>query len=239
MKAWANSPPKNPSEDFPRRLYLYRTFLQAKRIEDVARDYPGGRILVVIGFFHKWNIEEILAEDSAVEVIQPEHFPLPSLSTADQANTLPQKAAILSFNLLGLHGKTHLVDWLWVSSILQSLPATYPKAERTLLSLRLRQLTGHLPPQEAAVAYGTLAASPAANRAFTWTGVEQMDRLDSYFDPFGNLTVRQRALLELARAEWLAGQRSDAQATLDHLAKALPATKAVQLKLYAMQYLFT
>jgi len=34
---------------------------------------------------------------------------------------------------------------------------------------------------------------------FKWTGVKAFNRLDSYFDPFGNMKVWQRINLELAR----------------------------------------
>jgi hypothetical protein len=34
---------------------------------------------------------------------------------------------------------------------------------------------------------------------FTWTGVKDFSRVDSYFDPFGNLSLAKRIRLELAR----------------------------------------
>ena len=50
---------------------------------------------------------------------------------------------------------------------------------------------------------------PARTRV-TWTGVQDRSRLDSYADPFGNLTVARRALLEQAREETRRGSADEA-----------------------------
>jgi len=55
--------------------------------------------------------------------------------------------------------------------------------------------------------------------------------LDSYFDPFGNLTVRQRALLEIAR-ERARLRMPDQGKAMRQLGSELSARKAVQLAAY-------
>jgi hypothetical protein len=55
-----------------------------------------------------------------------------------------------------------------------------------------------------------LATSADTAARFAFTGVGDARRLDSYFDPFGNLGVRQRALVETARAWTLAGRPLEA-----------------------------
>src|SRR3546814_16152307 len=60
-----------PRGDFARRLFLYRTFLQARRIALAARKYPGERLLVVVGMMHKDDLERILADHRGIKIIQP------------------------------------------------------------------------------------------------------------------------------------------------------------------------
>jgi len=64
-------------------------------------------------------------------------------------------------------------------------------------------------------------ASQAGERSFTWTGVNDRNRLDSFFDPFGNLTVAQRANVEAARIYSRTGRSAQADRVKSALRMAL------------------
>ena len=53
MDDWYDSKRTPGERDFPRRLELYRTFMQAMRIKHVAARFPGRTILVVVGNDHQ------------------------------------------------------------------------------------------------------------------------------------------------------------------------------------------
>jgi hypothetical protein len=62
-------------------------------------------------------------------------------------------------------------------------------------------LHDNLGPRDAAARYERLARSASATDRFTFDAAVDRRRIDTYFDPFGNFAVRERALLEAAR-EW-------------------------------------
>src|SRR3546814_14807812 len=66
-------------------------------------------------------------------------------------------------------------------------------------------------PEQALSAHLAIAGE-AGERRFTWDGVKDRKRIDSYFDPFGNLTIAQRARLEAARIYYLLGRDPEAEA---------------------------
>ncbi|MCW0424113.1 hypothetical protein [Xanthomonas sacchari] len=175
VRKWAQTPAPRADQDLPRRLYLYRTFLQAQRI----------------------------------------------------------RAAILAFNLLGTQAETGNVDWAWMSRVLAAYAAEAPAAETALLRIRLALLSGQLAPAEARRRYVRLAEDTPVELAFGWTGVQDRSRVDSFFDPFGNLTVRQRATLERARTDYALGRSHDGDAAIARLKADLSPRKALQLSGYA------
>lgn len=238
VQRWAKTDPADPSQDAPRRLYLYRTFLQARRIAAVAHTHPGGTVLVVIGEFHKWDIERTLAHDAAIRFAQPKDVFVPDERKADRVTTPAQRVAILSFNLLGLQAATGNVDLDWMREELAALSHTEPEAELELFSIRLDQLTRKLTSGAAVERYRALIVATPVDQRFTWAGANDPDRLDSYFDPFGNLTIRQRARLELARALAQEGKMEEAKAGFDELVHELGPQQAFQAETYAPLYLW-
>lgn len=205
--------PRRPGwSDFPRRLDLYRTFMQAMRVRAAARAHPGQTVLVVIGAMHKADIEGVLAGDPDVRVVQPSTYGLPAAADADAQLEVADLAAILSFNLLGVQPLEGPVDWPWVGEILDRYARARPTApELPLLRARYAVLTRHESPAAAATRFEQIALAADTAARFAFTGVEDGRRLDSYYDPFGNLGVRQRALVEAAR-EWArAGRPADAE----------------------------
>jgi hypothetical protein len=237
VRAWARTPATRADEDFPRRLYLYRTFMQAQLIRAAAAAHPGQTVLVVIGFFHKPDLEAILLRDPRIEVIQPPALGHPTADAVDLATTRAQRVAVLSFNLLERQSSTGNVDWEWVERTLRELESDGPSAESRLFRIRLQELARGLLPDDAVERHRALVSETPENAAFTWTGVKDNRRVDSYFDPFGNLTIRQRAAVELARVLLATKASEEASRMLEEVRRALTARKARQFDAYAADYL--
>lgn len=233
VRKWAQTPAPRADQDLPRRLYLYRTFLQAQRIRAAALAHPGKTVLVVVGYFHKPDLEAILAHDPAIALVQPSTLGRPTADAVARASTASQRAAILAFNLLGTQAETGNVDWAWMRRVLETYATEAPAAETALLRTRLALLSGQLAPAEARRRYARLAEDTPVELAFGWTGVQDRTRVDSFFDPFGNLTVRQRATLELARTDYALGRSRDGDAAVARLKADLSPRKALQLSGYA------
>ncbi len=220
VAAWYDQPRQPGDRDFARRLGLYRTFLQAMRIKAVARQHPGETILVVIGYFHKGDIEGVLAGTPGIELVQPSVFGQPTAEEIE-AEVLPTDLlAILSFNLLGVQAKDGPVNWEWMERSLRRLEADAVTAETLLLHTRLAVLRSEVNATEAIRLYEQVRAMPAAAIPFTYDGVADRSRVDSYYDPFGNLSVANRALLEIARECRTLGQTDATQQILAELSAA-------------------
>ncbi|MXV07027.1 MULTISPECIES: hypothetical protein [unclassified Xanthomonas] len=237
VQKWAQTPAPRADQDLPRRLYLYRTFLQAQRIRAAALAHPGKTVLVVVGYFHKPDLEAILAHDPAIALVKPSTLGRPTADAVERATTATQRAAILAFNLLGAQADTGNVDWAWMTHVLDTYATEAPAAETALLRTRLALLRGQIAPAEARRRYARLAEETPAALAFGWTGVQDRTRVDSFFDPFGNLTVRQRATLELARTDYALGRNRDGEAAIARLKADLSPRKALQLSGYAARLL--
>lgn len=232
VEHWIATPAPEASRDLARRMYLYRTFMQARRIAQAARQRPGQTLLVVVGEFHKYDIEAILAGYPWLRVVQPSSIGAPTAEQTERATTRAQRVAIASFNLLGVQADSGNVNWDWVDRELQALERERRDAETMLLRIRHERLTGRIDDATAAARYRDIAADADAARRFTWDGVRDRSRVDSYFDPFGNLRIDQRARLEQARALRAQGENADAQALLDGLRNELTPRQGRQLEAY-------
>lgn len=232
QQQWAREPAPRADRDLPRRLYLYRTFMQAQNIRAAARAHRGETLLVVVGYFHKPDIEAILTHDADIELVSPASLGRPTPEQVRAATTDAQRAAILAFNLLGMQAATGNVDWGWVERVLGDFSAGKNSREAELLRIRLTVLTGKLSPAEAARRYAAIADDAAAAVPFTWNGVQDRGRIDSFFDPFGNLDVRQRARIERARSLFAQGKDQPAAKELDRVAADLSPRMALQLRGY-------
>ena len=203
--------PQRPARDFARRLFLYRTFLQARNIAAAAREHVGGRILVVVGVMHKDDIERILSEDPRIRLLQPSDVAAPPDAAAVAAETRTEDLfAIANFNLLGVQSYGNNVDQAWLEGVVDRLERAAPGPEttllRTLLDLRAKRIDA-----EAALATYLQIASEAGALRFSWDGIKDRSRLDSIYDPFANLTIAQRASLEAARIHYAAGRTAEAE----------------------------
>lgn len=229
-ESWASKQPEKLQRDFPRRLYLYRTFLQAMRIKQMARAYRGKRVVVVVGAMHKWQIERILEGTDGLRIIQPSAIGAPPPEAVAAATRSSDRLAACTFNLLDAQASGP-IDWPWIDEQLAALGPDHRSPERELLRLRAEVLRHRVPPAEAARRYEQLAQRAGAD-PFTWTGVVDSRRLDSAFGPFSNLTIRQRASLEAAR-EWAkAGRIEESNARREALAAELTPLQAIQLRAY-------
>lgn len=226
------SEPARADRDLPRRLYLYRTYMQAQRIRAAAKARPGKTVVVVVGYFHKPDIEAILQHDAAIELVAPTSLGRPDEADVRAATTAGHRGAILAFNLLGMQAGTGNVNWDWVGRVLADFAGAAPTPEAKLFETRHALLTGRIAAGEAVRRYKAIAADPAAATPLTWNGVKDDARIDSFFDPFGNLEVRQRARVELARSLFALGNANQAEAELARLAADLSPRKALQLQGY-------
>lgn len=229
---WAAEPAPRADRDLPRRLYLYRTFMQAQRIRAIAHKRAGETVVVVVGYFHKPDIEAILKHDPAIELVPASSLGRPDETAVRAATTAEHRGAILAFNLLGMQAATGVVNWEWVERVLGEFGGEKASAEVQLFETRLALLTGKITLAEAERRYAAIADDAANAVSFTWTGVKDRARIDSFFDPFGNLDVRQRAAVERARTLFAQGEAARAQQVLDTLAATLTPRKALQLRGY-------
>ncbi|MGO4262672.1 hypothetical protein [Lysobacter sp. TAB13] len=228
---WASTPATRAKNDLPRRLYLYRTYLQAQRIAAAARAHPGGTVVVVVGEFHKLDIEAILQDDASIRVVQPSSLGRPSPQEIQAHDRREYRAAIASFNLLGAQASSGAIDYEFVRAAVEALEAAGTTPEARLFRTRLDLLQKRIGRAEAVERYQAIAAS-AGDAKFSWNGVKDAARVDSYFDPFGNLSVRQRALLEAARELLAAGEVKRANELRDACAAGLSPRQREQLQGY-------
>lgn len=233
LQKWAAEPASRADRDLPRRLYLYRTYMQAQRIRAAAKARPGKTVVVAVGQFHKPDIEAILTHDPAIELVPAASLGRPDDAAVRAATTAEHRAAVLSFNLLGMQATTGVMNREWVGRIVTELAGADASPEAQLFRTRHGVLSGRISLSEAAKRYAAIAGDAASARPFTWDGVKDRARVDSYFDPFGNLEVGQRAQIELARTLFAQGKDARGRQTLDTLAAGLSPRKALQLQGYA------
>lgn len=229
--------PEAPSRDMARRLFLYRTFMQARRIAAAARNYPGKRIVVVVGTMHKDDIEKILSDDLTIRVVQPSAMmDEPGPDKIAEFTRWQDLAAIASFNLLGAQGRAPNLDQAWMAEVVEQLRKQHPGAESDLFAAKLAEISGG--DASAALRDYLRIAKAARDDRFTWTGVKDKARIDSYFDPFGNLPVVSRALLEAARIHASQCRQEQAAEIHDRISRSLGSElKSIQFKAYWARYI--
>ena len=235
--AWADKPTDPMVYDSARRLYLYRTFLQARLIMRAAANHSDGLLLVVVGSQHKPDLERILRGNPQLDVVSPTGIGIPASSEAARLESDVDAHAVAVFNLLGVQSRTANVPFPYVGRMLKRIEAAAPGAEAQLLRTRLEVLQGKLSPKASVARYQAIAALAGEKQEFVWNGVKDRSRLDSYFDPFGNLTVRQRAQMEQARELYKLGRATDADAIRDRLVTGLGQPKGGQLLAYWEDYI--
>ena len=224
--------------DFPRRLFLYRTFMQAMRIKAIAKDYLGQTVLIVVGHMHKNDLEKVLSDISSIEIVQPSEYGYPSEQEISTNIDEIDLFAICSFNLLGLQSE-HSFDMKWIKSILEDLDDNPKTAEVHLLKTRLAILSEDISGEEAIGDYVSLLTTVNSDEEFTYTGVIDSSRVDSFFDPFGNLTIQNRLMIELARENYKLNNLFEVESIKNELFNSanLSVLQIKQLEVYWDEYL--
>lgn len=184
--------------DFPRRLFLYRTYMQAMRIKQIAKEYIGKTLLVVVGYMHKNDIENILGGVPYIDIVKPSMYDYPTMTEIEKNIEIEDLFAISTFNVLGVQSQ-HFVNWEWVKHVITTLEETVASAEVRLLKIRMEVLTNLYKAEEAILQYEQLKSEIEPNIKFTFNGVKDPSRIDSYFDPFGNMPILNRLHIETAR----------------------------------------
>lgn len=100
INEWTTSP-SSGEVDFPRRLFSYRTFMQAMRIKAIAKEHIGQTFLIVVGHMHKNDLENILSDVPFIEIAQPSEYGYPSKQEISNHIIEADLFAICLFNLLG------------------------------------------------------------------------------------------------------------------------------------------
>lgn len=85
-------------------------------------------------------------------------------------------------------------------------------SEVQFFKTRLGVLTKGPNREEAISVYENILTSVNANEKFTYTGVKDTGRVDSFFDPFGNITIKDRLKIELARENYKLNNLTEVEA---------------------------
>ncbi|HKI79361.1 MAG TPA: hypothetical protein VKA26_12525 [Ignavibacteriaceae bacterium] len=201
FKEWYTQYPEKVNYDFARRLFLYRTFLQGKRIERAAMNYKNDTLLVIIGTMHKEDLENHLSADGYV-IINPTDFGEITQKEISNNFKTEDAIAICSFNLCGVQSRSKLINYKLLDYAFNKLDKIN-SGESGFFKIRYKLLKKEITHENAIDEYKSLLENVNEKTMFTWTGVKDKRRLDSYFDPFGNMTLWQRTHLELAREYYL------------------------------------
>ena len=182
--------------DFPRRLFLYRTFMQAMRIKQLAKQYVGKTLLIVVGHMHKADIEEMLSMETHIEIVQPSTFGVPSAAAILEHQRVEDLCAIAAFNLMGMQ-QYHPVDRAWVAEVLDLLHELKPDYEVEVYRALFNKegLMGGVLIAMCQELYHRLQG----DERFTYTGIVDETRIDSYFLPFAALPIKAYVKLMMAK----------------------------------------
>lgn len=192
--------------DFGRRLYLYRTMMMALHIESAARQFPGEKILLVIGWMHEPDLEGLLSkpqtEEAAPLTLQPsDSMPAPGLEESYRYLTATDCSAIYSVNLVS--GAVPRRDFKpgWLKDISATCRNLLPRSEFDFFSDYLHEATGAMSKRQLAIRLRTLLASVPSGTQFSWSGSAGDGRLETVYDPFGTLDLHQRILLAILQLD--------------------------------------
>lgn len=232
---WYTSHPEKNTNDFPRRLFLYKTFLQAKRIEKVLENYSEqDTILVVIGAYHKNDIEKYL-NDKGFTIIQPSSFGLVTKEEIDDNFTDNDAFAILSYNLLGMQFIENKMNVILIEKTLNHLKNNN-SLEKIFFETKYNLYNKKIISEQAIEKYNSILNNLNQEK-FTWTGVKDSNRVDSYFDPFGNLSFKERIHLEKAREYKKINNIKEFNKELKNVFEDLNEYKKAMLNEYIEEYL--
>lgn len=195
IKNWTENAITNQG-DFPRRLFLYRTYMQAMRIKEIAELYKGKTLLIVVGHMHKSDIENMLSSEEDIEIIQPSVYGYPESHEIRENQKTEDFLAIASFNLVGAQ-RYHETDREWVERVIEHLHKLHPSVETEVYTLLFHQNV--YSKDELIHQYHNLHQQASDESRFTYTGIVDESRLDSYFNPFACLSIKSYLKLLMAK----------------------------------------
>lgn len=221
VAAFAATPAPNVTGEMARRLFLYRTFMQARRIERAAALHRGGTLVVVVGAMHQPDLEELLGRMPGIILVPASDYGLPSHAEIERHETARDLVALAWVNLFSAHARQHPPDRAWMARVVERLEDVVGDAEFAILRLRLQEVLGETVPETALQLWLGLATTTPAEARPSWTGRIDAPRMDSDFDAFAGLTLRLRALHEASRVARNLGRQADAAALRDQVAAEL------------------
>ena len=195
IKNWTENVLTNQG-DFPRRLFIYRTYMQAMRIKKIAKLYKGKTLLIVVGHMHKPDIEDMLSSEEDIEIIQPSVYGYPEQKEIIDNQKVEDFFAIASFNLLGVQ-RYYETERGWLEKVIGHLNKLNPSIETQLYTLLLNQ--NIYSKDELIHQYNNLHRHATDELRFTYTGIVDENRIDSYFNPFANISIKSYLKLLIAK----------------------------------------
>lgn len=232
VAAFAATPSANVTGEMARRLFLYRTFLQARRIEKAAAMHRGGTLVVVVGAMHQPDLESLLGRLPGISLVAASTFGHPTQDEMERQETASDLIATAWATLFSVHARREPPDHSWVARVVDRLEGTVPAEELAILRLHLDEFTGRTTPEMALDRWLDLGSTTPAAAGPSWTGRVDAPRIDSDFDAFAGLTLRQRALHEASRAARGLGRDANAAALRDQVAAELSDIARVQYLAY-------
>lgn len=215
------APHPNPWNEATRRYMLYRNVMIAREIVNLAADYDGRRIVVLIGAAHKPDLDLFLESVPNVVVRHASEWWGDGLTEDEVAaeERRPDHLAILWYNLAGSRVPSADVDLDRMDALLDKLEAEGGfDPEVRFLRARWHAISGQ--PDQALEIYRFLAwETKWDDRPFTYPDRDLTRRmiewnardaerlgfpgqselgLGNVISPVANLTIRQRVLYELA-----------------------------------------
>ncbi|RUO42590.1 hypothetical protein [Idiomarina aquatica] len=197
LTAWMDTPVSSLQAEAARRLYLYRTFFQARNIEAIAKRNPGKRIVVVVGYMHQPDLERVLKTSDMVTLTPSSQFPLPAASTIEQYEKTKDLYAIAWANLFSSHAHSRGFDTDWLRDILKRIKRVDNNLEYDVLKLKYNQFH-EAPSLSLLKRWRDLAESIPAGQSPSWRAGLNEQRIDSDFEPFSAMGLRARAFHEAA-----------------------------------------
>lgn len=193
-------------QDFGRRLYLYRTMMMALHIESAARQFAGKRVLLVVGWMHKPDLEGLLAKPQMEEVVnltlQPsDSIPAAGLDESYRYLTATDCSAIYSVNLVSGSVPRRDLKPGWLKGISATCRNLLPPSEFAFFSDYLNEAAGAISERQLAIRLRALLASVPSATQFTWSASAGDGRLETVYDPFGTLDLHQRILLAILQLD--------------------------------------
>ncbi len=212
----------NPANEAMRRYMLHRNLMIAREIVNLAADYEGQRVAIVLGAAHKPDLDLILASIPNIVVRNASEWGRVTEEEVAAEERRPDQLAILWFNMASGRIEPGDVEIARMDTLLSRLEKDEPNdPEVRFLRARWYEVKGETDralPIYSHLAWGiqwadrpfTYPDRSLARRVHTWNTEELRELmvgepaefgLGNVLSPVANLTIRQRVLYELAQQQ--------------------------------------